>query len=75
MATLKASTNRSLRDAYHKVLDDLDDNKGLYFALIQDACARQFRRRPDDDRRDYLMMIATPYAFFQRKRGLYFLGL
>ena len=50
MATLKASTNRSLRDAYHKVLDDLDDEKDLTFALIQDACARQFRRYPDDRR-------------------------
>jgi hypothetical protein len=32
MATLKASTNRSLRDAYHKVLDDLDDDNDLSFA-------------------------------------------
>ena len=48
MATLKASTNRSLRDAYHKVLDDLDDDKDLSFALIKDACARQFRRHPDE---------------------------
>jgi hypothetical protein len=48
MATLKASTNRSLRDAYHKVLDDLDDDKDLSFALIQDTCARQFRRHPDE---------------------------
>jgi hypothetical protein len=48
MATLKASTNRSLRDAYHKVLDDLDDDKDLSFALIQDNCARQFRRHPDE---------------------------
>jgi hypothetical protein len=48
MATLKASTNLSLRDAYHKVLDDLDDDKDLSFALIQDACARQFRRHPDE---------------------------
>ena len=48
MATLKASNNRSLRDAYHKVLDDLDDEKDLTFALIQDACARQFRRHPDE---------------------------
>jgi hypothetical protein len=47
MATLKAS-NRSLRDAYHKVLDDLDDDKDLSFALIQDACARQFRRHRDE---------------------------
>jgi hypothetical protein len=53
MATLKASTNSSLRDAYRKVLDDLDDNKDLSFALIQEACARRFRRRPEDDRRDY----------------------
>ena len=42
MATLKASTNRSLRDAYHKVLDDLDDDKDLSFALIQDDCAASF---------------------------------
>jgi hypothetical protein len=48
MATLKASNNRFLRDAYHKVLDDLDDEKDLTFALIQDACARQFRRHPDE---------------------------
>ena len=50
MATLKASTNSSLRAAYHKVLDDLDDSKDLSFVLIQDACARQFRRYPDDRR-------------------------
>jgi hypothetical protein len=48
MTTLKVSTNRSLREAYHKVLDDLDDDKDLSFALIQDACARQFRRHPDE---------------------------
>ena len=48
MATLKASTNHSLRDTYQKVLDDLDDDKDLSFALIQDACARQFRRHPDE---------------------------
>jgi hypothetical protein len=48
MATLKASTNRFLRDAYHKVLDDLDDYKDLSFALIQDDCARQTRRHPDE---------------------------
>jgi hypothetical protein len=48
MATLKASTNCSLRDTYHKVLDDLDDDKDLSFALIQDACARRFRRHPDE---------------------------
>jgi hypothetical protein len=48
MATLKASPNLSLRDAYHKVLDDLDDDKDLSFALIQDACDRQFRLHPDE---------------------------
>jgi hypothetical protein len=47
MATLKASNNSFLR-AYHKVLDDLDDEKDLTFALIQDVCARQFRRHPDE---------------------------
>ena len=53
MVTLKASTNNSLHDAYHKVLDDLDNNKDLSFALIQDTCSRQFRRRPEDDHSDY----------------------
>ena len=48
MATLKISTNCFLHDAYHKVLDDLHDDKDLSFALIQDACARQFRRHPDE---------------------------
>jgi hypothetical protein len=48
MANLKASTNHSLRDTYHKVLDDLDNDKDLSFALIQGACARQFRRHPDE---------------------------
>ncbi len=47
MATLKASTNLSLRDAYHKVLDDLDNDKDLSFALIQDVCVCQLRRHPD----------------------------
>jgi hypothetical protein len=60
MATLKASTNRSLRDAYHKVLDDLDDEKDLTFALIQDACARQFRRHPDERPPAYTRDPGTP---------------
>jgi hypothetical protein len=34
IATLKASTNCSLRDAYHKVLDDLDDDKDLMLRLF-----------------------------------------
>jgi len=48
MATLKGSAQRPLRAAYHQVLDDLDDNKALSFALIQQACARQFRRNQDE---------------------------
>ena len=52
MATLKASANRTLRDVYHNILDDLDDDKELTFALMQQACARQFRRHPDRDRAD-----------------------
>jgi hypothetical protein len=51
MATLKASANRTLRDAYHNILDDLDDDKELKFALMQQACARQFRRASDHERR------------------------
>jgi hypothetical protein len=51
MATLKASANRTLRDAYHNILDDLDDDKELTFALMQQAYARQFRRVPDRERR------------------------
>jgi hypothetical protein len=38
VATLKASTNRSLRDAYHKVLDALDDDKGPLSA----SCPKHF---------------------------------
>ena len=33
MDTLNASNNHSLRDAYHKVLDDLDDKKDLKEAV------------------------------------------
>jgi hypothetical protein len=51
MATLKASANRPLRDSYHNILDDLDDEKELTFALMQQACARRFRRVPDSERR------------------------
>jgi hypothetical protein len=51
MATLKASANRTLRDVYHNILDDLDDDKELTFALMQQACARRFRRVPDRERR------------------------
>jgi len=54
MTTLKASTNTSLRASCHKddkvILDDLDDAKDLSFSLIQDACARQFQRYPDERR-------------------------
>ena len=48
LATLKASANRALQDAYHDILDVLDDNQELTFALMQTHCARQFRRRSDD---------------------------
>jgi hypothetical protein len=51
MATLKASANRNLRDACHNILDYLDDDKDLTFALMQQASARQFRRVPDRERR------------------------
>ncbi len=61
LATLRASPNASLRAAYHTVLDALDEDKELTFALIQDHCAREIRsstREPDrrgqsrgDDRR------------------------
>jgi hypothetical protein len=55
LATFGASSRPSafiplLRDTYHMILDDLDDDKELTFALMQTACARQFRRRPDRDR-------------------------
>ena len=53
MSTLprtKHSRSHKVRATHHKVLDDLDDAKDLSFALIQDACARQFRRYPDERR-------------------------
>jgi hypothetical protein len=56
MATLKSSANLTLRDAYSQILDDLDDDKELTFAHMQQVCARQFRcrqgRRPDIPRID-----------------------
>ena len=56
MATLKSSANLTLRDAYSQILDDLDDDKELTFAHMQQVCARQFRRRqerrPDTPRID-----------------------
>jgi hypothetical protein len=52
LATLRASPNASLRAAYHTVLDALDEDKDLTFALIQDHCAREIRRSTrDPDRR------------------------
>ena len=47
LATLKDSPNSSLRAAYHKVLDALDD-KDLTFTLIQENCAREIRRPTRD---------------------------
>ena len=51
MVTLvKASANRTLRDVYHNLLDDLDCDKELTFAIMQQARARQFWRIPDHER-------------------------
>ena len=53
LATLRASPNASLRAAYHAVIDAVDDDKDLTFALIQDHCAREIRRTTrDPDRHD-----------------------
>ena len=52
LATLRASPNASLRAAYHTVLDALDEEKDLTFALIQDHFAREIRRSTrEPDRR------------------------
>jgi hypothetical protein len=48
LATLKDSPYSSLRTAYHKVLDALDDDKDLTFALIQENCASEIRRSTRD---------------------------
>ena len=46
--SLRASPNASLRAAYHRVIDAVDDDKELTFALIQDCCARECRRTTRD---------------------------
>ena len=52
LATLRASPNASLRAAYHTVLDALDEEKDLTFALIQDHCDREIcRSTREPDRR------------------------
>jgi hypothetical protein len=38
----------TLRDAYHTVIDAVDEGKELTFALIQDHCAREIRRTTRD---------------------------
>jgi len=48
LATLRASPNASLGAAYHAVIDAVDDDKELTFALIQDHCAREIRRTTRD---------------------------
>jgi hypothetical protein len=70
VATLRASPNASLRAAYHTVIDAVDEDKELTFALIQDHCAREIRRTtrdPDrhgpargDARRFVLPQTGTP---------------
>ena len=79
LATLRASPNASLRAAYHAVIDAVDDDKELTFALIQDHCAREIRRttrEPDrhgpargDDRRFVRPPSGTPRrAAVQRRQ-------
>jgi hypothetical protein len=70
LATLRASPNASLRAAYHSVIDAVDDDNELTFALIQERCARECRRttrEPDrhgpargDDRRFVRPQTGTP---------------
>jgi hypothetical protein len=70
LATLLASPNASLRAAYHAVIDTVDDDKELTFALIQDHCAREIcrtTREPDrhgpargDARRFVRLQTGTP---------------
>ena len=80
LATLRASPNASLRAAYHAVIDAVDDEKELTFALIQDHCAREIRRttrEPDrhgpargDDRRFVRPQTGTPRrAAVQRRQN------
>jgi len=79
LATLRAFPNASLRAAYHTVLDALDEEKDLTFALIQDHCDREIRRstrEPDrrgqargDDRRFVRPQTGTPSrAAVQRRQ-------
>jgi len=79
LATLRTSPNASLRDAYHTVIDTVDEGKDLNFALIQDHCARESRRsmrEPDrhgtarvDDRRFVRPQPGTPRrAAVQRRQ-------
>jgi hypothetical protein len=44
LATLKSSKNKALTKAYASILDNLDHDQDLTFAMIQQACARKFRR-------------------------------
>ena len=52
LAMLKSSKNKALTKAYASILDNLDDDQDLTFDMIQQACARKFRRGQDrgDDR-------------------------
>jgi hypothetical protein len=81
LATLRASPNASLRAAYHMVLDALDEEKDLTFALIQDHCVREIRRltrEPDcrgqargDDRRFVRPQTSSPNrATVQRRQEI-----
>jgi len=48
----ESSKNKALTKAYASILDNLDDDQDLTFDMIQQACARKFRRGQDrgDDR-------------------------
>jgi len=47
LATLKFSKTKALTKAYASILDNLDDDQDLTFAMIQQACARKLRRGQD----------------------------
>jgi hypothetical protein len=53
LATLKSSKNKALTKAYASILDNLDDDQDLTFAMIHQTCVRKLRRGQDrgNDRR------------------------
>ena len=60
---LKSSKNKALTKDYASILDNLDDDQDLTFAMIQQACDRKLRRgqdRGDDCRPDQPAMQRCP---------------